>query len=159
MPDSPRRRPKPVARKKPAAAAAKPVPRKKPAAAAAKPAAPDPAAPDPAAPDPARRRAVLWGALLSVLLVGVLFAFVYPTQTFLDQRNATNRARQQLDVLKTESKKLAEAANRLERDEEIARIAREFYGLVKPGERPFVILPAPTVAPEPTTEGSAKPAP
>ena len=154
MPDSPRRRSKPVARKKPAAASAKPVPRKKPAAAAAKP-----AAPDPAAPDLARRRAVLWGALLSVLLVGVLFAFVYPTQTFLDQRNATNRARQQLDVLKTESKKLAEAANRLERDEEIARIAREFYGLVKPGERPFVILPAPTVAPEPTTEGSAKPAP
>ena len=29
------------------------------------------------------------GALLSVLLVGVLFAFVYPTQTFLDQRDAT----------------------------------------------------------------------
>ena len=89
------------------------------------------------------------GALLSVLLVGVLFAFVYPTQTFLDQRSATSKAREQLDLLRTENAKLADATKRLQNDDEIARIAREFYGLVKPGEQPFVILPAPT-----TTTGS-----
>ena len=34
-----------------------------------------------------------------VVLVGLLFAFVYPTRTFLDQRNDTNVARAQLEVL------------------------------------------------------------
>jgi cell division protein FtsB len=111
-----------------------------------------PRAPKP--PDPARRRAVARGALLSVLLVGVLFAFVYPTQTFLDQRSATTKAREQLDLLRSENAKLADATKRLHNDDEIARIAREFYGLVKPGEPPFVILPAPT-----TTTTTAPPAP
>ncbi len=35
-------------------------------------------------------------------------------------------------------------AKRLQTDAEIERLAREKYGLVKPGEQPFVILPAPT---------------
>jgi cell division protein FtsB len=134
-------------------------PRKKPAATPREPRAPKP-------PDPARRRAVVRGALLSVLLIGVLFAFVYPTQTFLDQRSATSKAREQLDLLRAENAKLADATKRLKSDEEIARIAREFYGLVKPGEQPFVILPAPTTttAPPaspaaPATGGTTKPTP
>jgi len=116
----------------------------------------------PKAPDPARRRAVARGALLSVLLVGVLFAFVYPTQTFLDQRNATTKAREQLDLLRTENAKLADATQRLKNDDEIARIARQLYGLVKPGEQPFVILPAPTTTtppPVPASGQGAKPNP
>ena len=36
-------------------------------------------------------------ALLLVVLVGLLFAFVYPTRTFLDQRADTNKARTQLE--------------------------------------------------------------
>ena len=146
MPDAPRR--KPVARTKPAG-------RTKPAAPQRQPRAPLP-------PDPARRRAVVSGALLSVLLVGVLFAFVYPTQTFLDQRSATTKAREQLDLLRTENAKLADATKRLGNDDEIARIAREFYGLVKPGEHPFVILPAPTTTtapPAPAAGGAPKSTP
>ena len=101
------------------------------------------------------------GALLSVLLVGVLFAFVYPTQTFLDQRSATTKAREQLDLLRSENAKLADATGD-QNDDEIARIAREFYGLVKPGETPFVILPAPTTTtapPAPAPAVGAKPTP
>ena len=98
-----------------------------------------------------------------MLLVGVLFAFVYPTQTFLDQRSATTKAREQLDVLRSENTKLADATERLQSDDEIARIAREFYGLVKPGEQPYVILPTPTTttapAPAPAPGGAAKPTP
>jgi cell division protein FtsB len=117
------------------------------------------------APEPARRGTFVRGALLSVLLVGVLFAFVYPTQTFLDQRDATSKARAQLDLLRAENAKLADATKRLQDDDEIARIAREFYGLVQPGERPFVILPAPTTTtapPAPVTTvpaGTPKPKP
>ena len=39
-------------------------------------------------------------ALFLVVLVGLLFAFVYPTRTFLDQRSDTNKARAQLEVLR-----------------------------------------------------------
>ena len=73
------------------------------------------------------------GALLSVVLVGILFAFVYPTQTFLDQRSRTQKARAQLELLRTENAKLADASRKLHDDAEIARIARQLYGLVKPG--------------------------
>lgn len=91
-----------------------------------------------------RRRAKLRGALLLVVCVGLLFVFVYPTHTFLDQRDNMNKARQQLSVLQQENAKLADDAKRLQDDAEIERIAREKYGLVKPGERAFVIVPAPT---------------
>jgi cell division protein FtsB len=96
----------------------------------------------------ARRRPSMRFALLLVVLVGLLFAFVYPTRTFLDQRDETNKARAQLEVLQSENARLARESKRLSTDSEIERIAREQYGLVKPGERPFVILPAPTA---PTT--------
>jgi cell division protein FtsL len=91
-------------------------------------------------------------ALFLVVLVGLLFAFVYPTRTFLDQRSQTNKARAQLEVLQSENARLAHESKRLSTDSEIERLAREKYGLVKPGERPFVILPSPTT---PTTTPAA----
>jgi cell division protein FtsL len=92
-------------------------------------------------------------ALILVVLVGLLFAFVYPTRTFLDQRDETNKARAQLEVLQAENARLARESKRLSTDAEIERLARQKYGLVRPGERPFVILPAPssTVPPPPSS--------
>ena len=98
-------------------------------------------------------------ALFLVVLVGLLFAFVYPTRTFLDQRTQTNKARTQLEVLETENARLARESKRLSTDSEIERLAREKYGLVKPGERPFVILPAPTTSTAPPATTTAPPAP
>jgi cell division protein FtsB len=91
-------------------------------------------------------------AAASVVLVGLLFAFVYPTRTFLDQRSQTQKARAQLDILESENQRLAREAKRLQGSAEIERRARQ-YGLVKPGERPFVIIPAPV------TDTTAAPAP
>jgi cell division protein FtsB len=56
---------------------------------------------------------------------------------------------------------LARESKRLSTDSEIERLAREKYGLVKPGERPFVILPAPTstTAPPPAPASTSPPAP
>jgi cell division protein FtsB len=90
-------------------------------------------------------------ALFLVVLVGLLFAFVYPTSTFLDQRDQTNKARAQLAVLQSQNARLSRDSKALSTDSEIERLAREKYGLVQPGERPFVILPAPssTVPPAP----------
>jgi cell division protein FtsL len=90
-------------------------------------------------------------ALFLVVLVGLLFAFVYPTRTFLDQRSETSKARAQLEILRTENARLAQESKRLSTDAEIERLAREKYGLVKPGERPFVILPAPTTSTAPAS--------
>ena len=108
-------------------------------------------------PDPARRRAVVRGVLGSVLLVGVLFVFVYPTQTLLDQRNESGKARAQLQLLRAENAKLADASRQLHDDAEIARIARELYGSSSRARRPYVILPAPTTTttPPPTRPSRA----
>jgi cell division protein FtsB len=91
----------------------------------------------------ARRRMIVWIAAASVVLIGFLFAFVYPTRTFLDQRSNTNKARAQLELLRSENAKLAREAKLLQTDAEIERRARQ-YGLVRPGERQFVIIPAPS---------------
>jgi cell division protein FtsB len=91
-----------------------------------------------------RRRSPLRGALLAVLCVGLLFAFVYPTRTFLEQRDQMNRAKEQLSVLEDQNTKLTQQSKKLQSDTEIERLARERYGLVKPGERAFVIVPTPT---------------
>jgi cell division protein FtsL len=98
-------------------------------------------------------------ALFLVVLVGLLFAFVYPTRTFLDQRSQTNKARSQLEVLQSENARLARESKRLSTDSEIERLAREQYGLVKPGERPFVILPAPSSTTPPPPSSTVPPAP
>jgi cell division protein FtsB len=112
-----------------------------------------------AAKQPARRRHVARGALIAAVLVGVLFVFVYPTRSFLSQHEQVNQARAQLDLLRTENAKLDAEKRRLNQDDEITRIAREYYGLVKPGEIPFVILPAPTTTSVPPTTTTTPGAP
>jgi cell division protein FtsB len=91
--------------------------------------------------------------LLAVVLVGLLFVFVYPTRTFLDQRRENRDAQAQLDLLKAQRAQLQAQAKDLSKDSEVTRIARERYGLVQPGQIPFVILPTPT-----TTTTPARPA-
>jgi cell division protein FtsB len=98
----------------------------------------------------------VWFALAAVVLVGLLFAFVYPTRTFLDQRAETARARAQLELLRSESDKLEAEAQRLQDPAEVEKLARR-YGLVKPNERSFVIVPTPTVAPPAAAPAGADP--
>ena len=120
-----------------------------------RPPAPKPAAKEPKPRDAGRRRSTVRATFGSVVLVGLLFAFVYPTRTFLDQRAETSKARTQLELLQSENRKLAREAKLLQSDAEIERRARA-YGLVSPGEQPFVIIPAPTTVP-PTVPQQASP--
>ena len=100
-------------------------------------------------------------ALFLVVLVGLLFAFVYPTRTFLDQRPETSKARAPARGPAGGERAAGAGAKRLSTDAEIERLAREKYGLVQPGEQPFVILPAPTTstAPPSAPASSTPPAP
>jgi len=108
-------------------------------------------------PPPRRRRRMrraVWPALVSVVFVGVLFTAVFPTRTFLAQRAATNSAEEKLRVLGEENELLEARIARLHSDEELERIAREQYHLVRPGEEAYAVLP-PAEEPEAGTEDEA----
>ena len=129
--------------------------------AAKRPAAKRPAAKRPAAQRPAargkramsarvrRRRLTVVTLVAAILLGGFLVAFVYPTRTFMGQRDELTVANRRLAVLREETRRLDRASSALQSDAEVQRIAREQYGLVLPGETPYVpVQVAPTT---PTT--------
>jgi cell division protein FtsB len=99
-----------------------------------------------------RLRRALWPLLASVVFVGVLFAGVFPTRTYLAQRASISHAEKQLSVLGQQNGELRQRAKELQTDAEIERLAREQYNLVKPGEDAYAILPPPV------TEGQPGPA-
>lgn len=79
----------------------------------------------------------------SVALAGVLVYSVFPVRTYLDQREASERTREQLDVLTRENERLERRVRDLRRDETIEEIARRDHGFVMPGEESYAVLPAP----------------
>lgn len=89
------------------------------------------------------RRGSLLALLVGLALVAVLFAFVYPTRTYVQQRQEQRTANQRLEVLEDSTKALKRDSARLQSDAEVERRAREDYGLVRPGETPYVLVPAP----------------
>jgi cell division protein FtsB len=94
-------------------------------------------------PRPRGRRSTLALLLLGLALVAVLFAFVYPTRTYLHQHRELTAAERQLQVLKDSTKSLQHDSAKLQSDAEVERRAREDYGLVRPGETPYVLVPSP----------------
>lgn len=106
------------------------------------PASNTPAEKRPASPRVRRRRAVLTTVLGALAVVGFLFAFVYPTSTYVRQRSQLSKASERLERLERETERLQEESERLQGDAEVERLAREQYGLVRPGESPYVLVPA-----------------
>jgi cell division protein FtsB len=94
---------------------------------------------------PGRLRRTVWPVLVTALLVAALFVFVFPTRTYLAQRAETQRTQEQLDVLTEQNDALAARITALQTDEEIERLAREQFDLVRPGEQAFAVLPAPAI--------------
>ena len=60
-----------------------------------------------------------------------------------DQRAALDRSRHQLEVLQREQARLANEAKRLADPQEIERLARARYGMVRHGEQAYSVVPAP----------------
>jgi cell division protein FtsL len=102
----------------------------------------------PPSPKVRRRRTTLSSVLMGMAVIGFLFAFVYPTSTFFRQRSELGTAQEKLDRLRSETQRLQQESKKLQGPEEIERIAREQYGLVRPGETPYVLVPS---APATTT--------
>jgi cell division protein FtsB len=92
----------------------------------------------------------------SVIFIGILFGAVYPTRTYLAQQRDLRAAHQKLALFQQQNGHLEAEAKRLESDEEIERIARARFNLVKPGEEAYAIVPVPPkpgapASPAPTT--------
>jgi cell division protein FtsB len=85
------------------------------------------------------RRAV-WALLVVVVLGGIVFLFVLPGRTWLEQGRAMSKAETQLSVLSQENQALNKRAADLQSTAYVEQLAREEYGLVRPGEKAYGIL-------------------
>ncbi len=93
---------------------------------------------------PARKQR--WGWVLAVVLLSALaltVSGVFPFRQLLEQRQQVEQGREQLAALQEENQRLEEDVAALYTDEEIERIARDQYGLVRPGETGFVVVDPP----------------
>jgi cell division protein FtsB len=83
-------------------------------------------------------------------LAVVLIYGIFPVRTYLEQRAATQRARERMDKLSEANAELERRKDELREDETVEEIARRDYQLVYPGEESYGLLPPP-VAPTTTT--------
>jgi cell division protein FtsB len=79
-------------------------------------------------------RRAAWPFVVSVIVVGVLFLAVFPTRTYVQQRTKLAATEKRVEVLSEQNERLAARVRKLNTDEEIERLAREQYSLVRPGE-------------------------
>jgi len=78
-----------------------------------------------------------------ILTLTVLLVFVFPTRTWLAQRRQLSAVSHRISVLSAQDAAMSAEIDKLHTDGEVARLAREQYHLIKPGEQAYAILPAP----------------
>ena len=84
-----------------------------------------------------------WGWVLAVLLLGGLaltVSGILPFREMVAQQRQIELSQDQLAALESENSTLTEDIAMLGTDAEIERIAREQYGLVRPGEIAYVVV-------------------
>ncbi len=85
---------------------------------------------------------VLLPAMLVVVLLFVLAYSVFPTRSWLDQRQVINERSAELSEFQSENAALQAQVTLLGSEAEIERLAREDHGLVRRGEEAYAVLPA-----------------
>ena len=106
-----------------------------------------------------------WGWVLAVVLLGALaltVSGILPFRQLVSQQRQIERTQDQLTALEQENRMLSEDIEMLGTDTEIERIAREQYGLVRPGEVAYVVVtPKETsvvaTAPDPVVRSDERP--
>jgi hypothetical protein len=86
-----------------------------------------------------------------LVVAAVLVYAIFPVRTYLDQRAATQRANEQLEVISRENERLAEEAEQLRKPEYVEQLARRDHGMVYPGEESYGVLPPPVTTTTTTT--------
>lgn len=85
---------------------------------------------------------VLLPAMFLVVVLFVLAYSVFPTRTWLDQRQDINERRAELSQFQSDNATLQAQVTMLGSEAEIERLAREDHGLVRRGEEAYAVLPA-----------------
>lgn len=88
----------------------------------------------------ARTRRVV---LVLLVAVGLYLLAITPARTYLDQRHQMAAAEERYELLAEHNVRLEERVARLRTDDEIARLARERYELVPPGQQAYAVMPTP----------------
>lgn len=97
---------------------------------------------------PRPRRRIAAGLAVSFVLVLVLLVGVFPTRDWWAQRQELQERQANLDRQEAEAERLEERISVLRTEEEVERMAREDYGMVRPGEEAYQIAPPPVDAVE-----------
>jgi cell division protein FtsB len=84
----------------------------------------------------------VWVTLVVVVALALILFLVLPTRTWLGQRSGLSDASRRLELLTEENDALAARAASLENAAEIERLARQQYGMIRPGEDAYSVLPA-----------------
>jgi cell division protein FtsB len=101
-------------------------------------------------------RTAVRALLVAVVVGGIMFLFLWPARTWLEQSRAMSAAQRRAAVLAQENTALSNRVAQLRSTAYIEQVARQQYGLVMPGEKAYGILPptATTTVPPPKS-GSA----
>jgi cell division protein FtsB len=92
-------------------------------------------------PRPVRR--LFWPLVAVAAVLGALSLSIFPARTWLGQQQSISASRAELAELDAQVAALNERIEALDSPEEIERLAREHYNMVRPGEEAYGILPVP----------------
>jgi cell division protein FtsB len=90
-----------------------------------------------------RGRRIIWPVLACILFVGILFVGVFPTQTYLEQREEAAQRRAQLEEINARNAELQARVDALQDDDAVEALARKEWGLVYPGEESYAVVGLP----------------
>jgi len=88
-------------------------------------------------------RGLVFPVLAAAVVALVLGIGMFPARAYLEQKDEITDAQAELSELTGANAKAGEQLSRLNTDSEIEKVAREQYGLVKPGEEVYHVMPAP----------------
>ena len=94
------------------------------------------------------------GAFVAVLLLvglAIVLAGVFPFRQLIAQARLVENTQAKLEVLVAENQLLQEEIDAAATPTELERIAREQYGMVRPGETSYVVEPGPGPTPQATS--------
>lgn len=77
----------------------------------------------------------------AVVVAGALLLFVLPGRTLLAQRHTLAVTQRRVNVLSQENARLATRVQQLQDPARVEQIARAEYGLVRPGQQAYAIIP------------------
>jgi cell division protein FtsB len=95
--------------------------------------------------------------MLVVVLAGAAFVLFFPSRQLIAQRAHISDLERRLVELRTENQMLDEDVARLTDPAELETLARERLGLVRPGERAYVVDPVPPKVSRRPERASASP--